>query len=273
MYITNRPSIAKIADDSGVDRIFVDMEYIGKDERQARLDTVKSHHSIDDIKRVRDVVQRAEVLVRVNPIHDESFQYTSSEEEIDNAIKAGADVLMLPMYKSISEVNRFVNAVNSRSKIMVLAETPDSIRIMDEVFRIQMVEEIHLGLNDLHLSLHRKFMFELLADGTVENLCKNIGRFRKKYGFGGIARIGYGLLPAEYIIREHYRLGSTISILSRSFCNINMMDNEKEIERLFQVELKRIRETEAEAERMSFEELERNKGVVAQLVKTIVEGL
>ena len=26
MYITNRPDVAKIAEDSGVDRIFVDME-------------------------------------------------------------------------------------------------------------------------------------------------------------------------------------------------------------------------------------------------------
>lgn len=30
MYITNRPDVAKIAESVGVDRIFVDMEYIGK---------------------------------------------------------------------------------------------------------------------------------------------------------------------------------------------------------------------------------------------------
>ena len=28
MYITNKPEIAQIAESSGVDRIFVDMEYI-----------------------------------------------------------------------------------------------------------------------------------------------------------------------------------------------------------------------------------------------------
>lgn len=30
MYITNSPQVAGIASDCGVDRIFVDMEYIGK---------------------------------------------------------------------------------------------------------------------------------------------------------------------------------------------------------------------------------------------------
>jgi len=34
MYITNNPVTAKIAQEAGVDRIWVDMEYIGKNERQ-----------------------------------------------------------------------------------------------------------------------------------------------------------------------------------------------------------------------------------------------
>ena len=49
MYITNRPDVAQVAQSCGVDRIFVDMEYIGKEERQGGLDTVKSHHSVEDV--------------------------------------------------------------------------------------------------------------------------------------------------------------------------------------------------------------------------------
>ena len=37
MYITNRPEIAQIAESAGVDRIFVDLEYIGKALRFAVL--------------------------------------------------------------------------------------------------------------------------------------------------------------------------------------------------------------------------------------------
>ena len=49
MYITNKPEIAQIAESSGVDRIFVDMEYIGKAERQGGLDSVQNHHTVEDV--------------------------------------------------------------------------------------------------------------------------------------------------------------------------------------------------------------------------------
>ena len=42
MYITKHPEIARIAEEAGVDWIFVDMEFIGKDCRQGGLDTVQN---------------------------------------------------------------------------------------------------------------------------------------------------------------------------------------------------------------------------------------
>ena len=92
MYITNRPDVAKIAESAGVDRIFVDMEYIGKDDRQGGMNTVQNHHTIDDIKRVRQAIVSAQLLVRVNPIHEATDDYCSSREEIDDSIEAGADI-------------------------------------------------------------------------------------------------------------------------------------------------------------------------------------
>ena len=47
MYITNNPQIAKIADDTGVDRIWIDLEQLGKEERQKGMNTVKSKHSFN----------------------------------------------------------------------------------------------------------------------------------------------------------------------------------------------------------------------------------
>ena len=48
---------------------------------------------------------------------------------------------------------------------------------------------------------------------------KKIGESGIPYGFGGISHLGDGLLPAEMIVTEHYRLGSTRAILSRGFCD------------------------------------------------------
>lgn len=270
MYITNNPQIAKIAEKTGVDRVFIDMEYIGKEKRQAGLDSVKSHHTIEDIRNVRKVINKSELLVRVNPIHEATTEYGDSYDEINAVIDAGADVLMLPMYKSVAEVEKFLRIVNGRAKTQLLTETPEAHRITLEVVQIPEVDEIHIGLNDLHLAYKKNFMFELLADGTVDEICKMIKTSNKKYGFGGIARIGYGLLPAEYIIREHYRLGSTCAILSRAFCNANKIDNTEEIEQLFAKELVRIRKAEVEASQMTAEEFLENHKEVRKIVNNIV---
>ena len=59
------------------------------------MDTVKNHHTIEDIKKLRPIVTNAELMVRVNPLHTATADYCSSEDEIDQAIEAGADVIML----------------------------------------------------------------------------------------------------------------------------------------------------------------------------------
>lgn len=92
MYITNDPAIARIAADAGVDRIFIDMEVLGKAERQGGMDTVQSHHVPEDIAKIREAIgTHAEIMARVNPLNP------NSQAEIDASIANGADVIMLPM--------------------------------------------------------------------------------------------------------------------------------------------------------------------------------
>ncbi len=243
MYITNSPEVAQIAEAAGVDRIFVDMEYIGKSDRQGGMDTVQSHHTLEDIKKVANAIEKAELLVRINPIHEASDKYISSKEEIDKAIENGAQILMLPYFKTVDEVKTFVELVGGRVKTMPLLETPEAVECIDEILKLD-IDEILIGLNDLSLGYGKKFMFELLVDGTVENLCN---KFKKKgipYGFGGIAGLGKGVLPAEKIITEHYRLGSSRVILLRSFCDVNKVKHLGNISLTFINGIKEIREYE-----------------------------
>ena len=218
MYITNDPKVAEIAEAAGVDRIFVDMEYIGKADRQGGMDTVQSHHTAEDIKAVKKVLKTAKLMARCNPIHEATSEYCSSEEEINKAVEAGADIIMLPFFKTAEEVKRYVDAVGGRAKTLPLVETPEAVEHIDEILETEGIDEIFVGLNDLSLGYGMKFMFELLANGTVEKLCKKFEEKGIPYGFGGIAALGKGILPAEKVIAEHYRLGSTCAILSRSFC-------------------------------------------------------
>lgn len=263
MYITNDIEVAKIAQDSGVDRIFVDLEYIGKEERQKDMDTVKSKHTVEDVKRIKDVLTKSELLVRVNPIHGHS------ENEINEVINNGADIIMLPFFKTVEEVVKFLEYVNNKTKTCLLLETPEAVEVIDEILGLDGINEIHIGLNDLHLGYKKKFMFELISDGTVEMLCNKFKKAGLKYGFGGIAALGNGVLPAEMIIKEHYRVGSTRVILSRSFCNTEKVKDLNEIRKIFETEVRKIRKFEIQVKEY-LDYFKGNKKEIDVIIESIV---
>lgn len=263
MFITNDLPVALIAQKYGVERIWIDLETLGKEARQPNMDTVKSFHSVSDIAKIAPYLTASEMLVRVNPWHDGSM------EEINSVIAAGAELVMLPMWKSPDEVKEFVDAVHKRAKTILLLETKEAVECLDSVLAIDGVDEVHIGLNDLHLAYHLSFMFELLADGTVEKICDKLHRKGIPYGFGGIARLGEGLLPAERIIMEHYRLGSTRAILSRSFCNTAAVSAIEDVESIFRNNMRRLREYEASLPGLSDEAYLQNKAEVKSCVERI----
>jgi hypothetical protein len=267
MYITNRPDVAKIAQKYGVDRVWVDLETRGKEERQKNYDSVKSHHSVGDINAIKPHLTTSEMLVRVNPWHD------GSPAEIDSVIDAGADIIMLPYWKTPEEVSNFIKAVNGRCKTTLLLETKEALECIDEVLAKGGFDEIHIGLNDLHLSYGMTFMFELLSDGTVEKLCNKFKAAKVPYGFGGIAKLGSGMLPAEKVIMEHYRLGSTRAILSRSFCDCAKITDIAEIEQTFSENLKMLRSFEASIANKTPEDFAQNKNEVASAVVDVVAAI
>lgn len=266
MYITNNPSVAVIAQKSGVDRVFLDMEHIGKSQRQCGMDTVICSHTIEDIKKIRRVVSTSELLVRCNPIHE------GSEKEINDVVDAGADVIMLPYFKTVNEAEQFISYVDGRAKVCLLLETPEAAEQIDDILSLDGIDEIHIGINDLSIGYGKKFLFEVLADGTVDNLCSKIKEKGIPYGFGGIASLGRGLLPSEHVIMEHYRLGSKMAILSRSFCNTEKMTDIDAIKAVFTNGVRAIREYESFCE-IHPEKWEANRQVTADIIRTIAGNM
>lgn len=267
MYITNNPQIARIAEKYSVNRIWVDLEQIGKKERQGGMNTVQSTHTIEDVQIIRDSIEGAASLqVRVNPIHD------SSQQEIDQVIAYGADIVMLPFFTTADEARKFVNMVDGRARTCLLLETIGAEQSLDEILEIPGVDEIHIGLNDLHLQYHMQFMFELLANGKVEEITKKIKTKGIPYGFGGIAKLDEGMLPARHVIAEHYRLGSSMAILSRSFYDSWIADDLEEVERTFKYGLGEIREYEQRLEGENEAFFEHNRQVVQREVSEILQA-
>lgn len=271
MYITNRTDVAELAQSAGIDRVFVDMEYIGKDLRQGGLDTVQSHHTIEDVKKLRPILTSSKLLVRCNPIHPATAQYLSSAREIDSIIEAGADIIMLPYFKTAREVELFVSLVNNRARTCILLETAEAAENIDEILAVKGVDEVYIGLNDLHLCYGMDFMFQLLADGTVEKLADRIKAKGMSFGFGGVARIGTGTLPAECIFGEHYRLGSDRVILSRAFCDVSKEKSIGDIKEKLLSGVRDVREFEEQLAKWTPEQFEENRRKTIECTEKVVK--
>ena len=269
MYITNKPVVAEIAEQAGVDWIFLDMEFIGKDARQGGLDTVQNHHTVKDVANIKAAVKKAKVLVRVNPIHEALLDCPSSRDEIDSTIKAGADIVMLPFFKTVEEVKQFINYVDGRAKTLLLMETLEAANLVDEILEVPGIDMIHLGLNDMHLELGMKFMFELLANGTVEKLGNKIKAKGIPFGFGGIATLDGGALPGSMVLKEHVRLSSSMVIVSRSFCNTDVVTDLNEVKHIFDKGISGLRALEKEASQADAAYLEENRKAVVAAVNKI----
>lgn len=211
IQITNDPAFARRCDAVDGMRLWVDLERLGKAERQAGRNTFISEHQLDDVARIKDVLRRAALMVRVNPLNPQSG------DEVDAVLARGADLLMLPMFTTAGELRAFSTLVAGRAPIVPLLETAGALATLNDWVATPGLHEVYVGLNDLHLSLGLRFMFEPLANGIVARVAEVARRQGLRFGFGGIARLDEGLLPGRDVLAEHLRLGSQAVILSRTF--------------------------------------------------------
>lgn len=211
LMIVNDAKIAKFVAKNGVDRLFVDLEYMGKDVRQKGLDSWKSRQTLDDVTRLRDVVPDAHLLVRVNPPHE------GSAVEVSAVIARGADSVMLPMFQGVDDLSRFMDQLGGRAEAVPLVETKAALAALPDIALQIPLTQLHIGLNDLHLDLGMTFMFQPIADGTLEDGCAALRAAGVAFGIGGLARAREGIVSPEYLLGEHVRLGSSAAILSRTF--------------------------------------------------------
>lgn len=269
LYITKDPAVGQVAQRAGVDWIFVDMEYRGKLDRQANRDTVISAHTLEDVHVMRQAVSTSQLMVRINPWGE------WSPAEIGGVVQAGADIVMLPFFSTAAEVAAFIGEVDGRAKTCLLLETMAGIAALDEILAVPGIDFVHIGLNDLHIERETTFMFEFLADGGVDAIATKLRAAGIAFGFGGMARIGSLVPPAERILAEHFRLGSTGVILSRSFCHPSQVTGDEAFEAMFKTEVAKVRSEEqrlAQADAVFFE---RNRlqliDEVAQVVRQMKE--
>jgi len=267
MLITNNPDLARKAIACDVDRIFVDLEINGKWERQGHRDTLISGHSIDDVAKVRAAIPDSELLVRLNPLHE------NTPKEIDAAIDAGADILMLPMFRDVREVTEFVACVGGRARIIPLVETVSAVNHFRSIVQLEEIDEIYIGFNDLHMEMNMKFMFEPLANGMMDKMAQQARDAGVEFGFGGIARMNEGLLSGASVLSEHVRLGSRSVILSRTFQRSGNTLGKSDSGHDFAAAIYELREEEKKLRLRSDSEIEKDRLRFIEGVKSVIQTI
>lgn len=211
IQITNDPLLARRCDALGGFRLFVDLERLGKPERQAGRNTFISTHAMADVGTIKRALLQSLLMVRLNPMHGGTLA------EVNDALAQGADMLMLPMFNRPQELSDFCDMVGGRVPVVALLETAGALDTLPNWVETPGLWEVFVGLNDLHLALGMRFMFQPLASGLMDDVARVTRERNLRFGFGGVARAGEGLLSGQDVLAEHLRLGSQAVILSRTF--------------------------------------------------------
>lgn len=259
IQITNDPAFARRCDALDGFRLMVDLERLGKAERQAGRNTFISVHEIDDVARIKRVLRRSRLMVRVNPLNP------GTAAEVNAVVAAGADLLMLPIFTRAAELREFSSIVAGRLPIVPLLETRGALECLDDWIATPGLWEVFVGLNDLHLSMGHRFMFEPLALGFVDTVAQAAQRQGLRFGFGGIARVDEGLLPGRDVLAEHLRLGSGSVILSRTFHRGDEADS-------FEDEVARLRSAEKQLAHRSPAQVNADAARIASVIQGIAAG-
>jgi hypothetical protein len=210
--LTNDPVLARRAERAGIDRVGLDLESHGKRGRQAPGNWISSHRP-QDVPRIREVLERAQLFARTNPPHPDSAA------EVEQLIESGVEVLMLPLFRTVAQAERFVSQVAGRARVSLLVETRAALESIGEIVRVAGVDEIHVGLNDLSRELRLRNPFALLAARRLEALACAVLEAGIPLGVGGVGCVGDRSLPIppELVHAQHPRLGSDRALLRRGF--------------------------------------------------------
>jgi citrate lyase beta subunit len=227
---TNDPERAAWADASGVDRIGLDLETLGKANRQSGLPTWISPHRTEDLSRLKTAVRKAQLFVRVNPLHP------GSADEVERLVGEGVEVIMLPNFTEVKTVDAFLSLVNGRALVVPLLERLAAVEAIEELAELGF-EEIHVGLNDLSIDLGLKNRLAALAMPIMDEIASRARAAELRLGLGGLGRVDDVDLPgpSDLVYAQHARLGASGALLARSFFTPQMTAVE------FDAELRKLR--------------------------------
>ncbi len=198
-----------------VSAIVVDLESDGKADRQQLApyllgtDTSISADTFEDLANARDrVPNSAKLICRTNttPI---ALKY-----DIEMALEAGVDELLIPMVRTACELEQVFEMVNGRARVGIMVETVDAVNCISDLSTLPL-SRVYVGLMDLAIERKSSSPFEAMVDGTVEKLREHINA---PFGLAGLTIPSHGFpIPSHVLMAELVRIGCDFTVLRRSF--------------------------------------------------------
>lgn len=202
------PVLAARAQGFGVDAVILDLEVRGKHDRQARHDTQIAAADPSDVARVRAATPLP-LVVRINGVG------TGTPHEIEQVLQAGADEILVPMVRSLDEIDHVLEVVGDRAHVSCMVETTDAVAASD-LLAARPIRRFYVGLNDLGIDRGSASIFDALVDGTVDEIAASLAG--RPFGVAGLTHPRSGdPLPCQMLVDEIVRLDASFTFLRRSF--------------------------------------------------------
>lgn len=204
----NDATQARIQMEHGLSSFMCDWEVLGKALRQDGFDTEIRPGTLADLQAIAGI-PNARPWCRLNR------HGPHTAVEIDNALAAGARVILLPMVTSLAEIEHFIEHASGRCQTGILIETQEAARLAPRMQGYPL-DYVYFGLNDFAISRGGGNIFKALVDGSVDKVRQALPDHR--FGVGGLTDLAKGYpIPASFLLEEMHRLGCAFTFLRRSY--------------------------------------------------------
>lgn len=212
--VTRDPVWAAAGAKAGVEYVGVDIERLGKAERQshiknARINDHELHH-LDDVAKAAPGVP---LFARLNPLH------AGTQAEIEEALRRGVSALMLPQFRDAVPLREFFDIVAGRAGVIPLLEDVAAMDHLDEILDLCVNDELMFGINDFSRSLGLGHPMRMALHPEMAEVARAAKAKGVPFGWGGIAspdpRPDLPIQPDDLLAR-YIDLSSDAAWLARS---------------------------------------------------------
>ncbi|HAA13352.1 MAG TPA: aldolase [Cytophagales bacterium] len=201
------PALSQEVIEAGISGLVVDWEFGEKERRQNLYNTQINRHGEQELREARQLTDRP-IICRING----GDHWTEDQTRL--AMDLGADCILLPMVKSLGEVEQLLRVADGKVQVGIMIETLEAVELASQIGRMP-IDKAYVGLNDLSIARKSHNIFTPLIDGTLDEIRPH---FSCDFGVAGLTHPELGNpIPSRLLLQYMDYLQVSFTFLRRSF--------------------------------------------------------